>query len=245
LGTVLAEAIGAAFGIVVLRRLRSNPLAVTWGEILDRAAMLRMVAVNRDIMIRTMALVAAFAIFTAMGARSGDVTLAANAVLYNMFLIGGYFLDGFATAAETLCGQSLGARNERSFRRSIHLSLVWSLGFGLATSLVFLAGGGWFIDFVSTNPEVRSYARDYLVFAAISPLLGAAAFAYDGIYIGATWTRAMRDLMLVAFAAYAGIILMAQELGNTGLWIAFLVFLTVRGAGQAALSPRLARQSFA
>lgn len=244
LGTLLAEVVGAGLGVVVLRRLGTNPLTVPWREIRDRAAMLRTLAVNRDIMIRTVALVLAFSIFTAMGARTGDVTLAANAVLYNMFLIGGYFLDGFATAAETLCGQAVGARDERGFRRAVRLSLVWSLGFGLALSAAFLAGGGLFIDFVSTNPEVRAQARAYLAFAALTPLVGAVAFAYDGIYIGATWTRAMRDLMLTAFALYGLTLLAAGSLGNTGLWIAFLVFLAVRGCGQALLCPRLTRQAF-
>jgi MATE family multidrug resistance protein len=243
--TVLAEIVGVGLGYLVLRRLGSQPFRVPWREIADRVAMVRMLAVNRDIMIRTMALLAAFAIFTSLGARAGDVTLAANAVLYNMFLIGGYFLDGFATAAETLCGQSLGARDESAFRRSVRLSLGWSLGFGFAVSALFVAGGGAFIDFVSTNPEVRAYARDFLVFAALTPLFGAAAFAFDGIYIGATWTKPMRNLMLAAFAVYAATLLAAQGLGNTGLWLGFLLFLAARGLGQAALAPRLTRKSFA
>jgi MATE family multidrug resistance protein len=245
IGTALAEVLGVGLGILVLRRLGSNPLAVKWAEVLNRAAMLQTLAMNRDIMIRNVALILAFSIFSAMGARSGDVTLAANAVLYNMFLIGGYFLDGFATAAETLCGQSIGARDERSFRRAIRLSLGWSLGFGLAVSALFLIGGGPFIDFVSTNPDVRAYARDYLVFAALTPFMGAAAFAFDGIYTGATWTRAMRDLMVIAFVVYAGILLAAGSLGNTALWIALLVFLSARGLGQLILYPRLARKTFA
>jgi MATE family multidrug resistance protein len=245
IGTALAEVLGAGLGIVVLRRLGSNPLAVTWPEVLNRAEMVQTLAMNRDIMIRNVALILAFSIFSALGARSGDVTLAANAVLYNMFLIGGYFLDGFATAAETLCGQSIGARDERSFRRAIHLSLGWSLGFGLAVSALFLIGGGFFIDFVSTNPDVRSYARDYLVFAALTPLFGAAAFAFDGIYTGATWTRSMRDLMVIAFIAYGAILLAAGDLGNTALWIALLTFLSARGLGQFILYPRLAKKTFA
>ena len=245
IGTALAEVLGAGLGIVVLRRLGSNPLAVTWPEVLNRAEMVQTLAMNRDIMIRNVALILAFSIFSALGARSGDVTLAANAVLYNMFLIGGYFLDGFATAAETLCGQSIGARDERSFRRAIHLSLGWSLGFGLAVSALFLIGGGFFIDFVSTNPDVRSYARDYLVFAALTPLFGAAAFAFDGIYTGATWTRSMRDLMVIAFIVYGAILLMAGDLGNTALWIALLTFLSARGLGQFILYPRLAKKTFA
>ena len=244
IGTAIAEVMGAGLGMLVLRRLGTNPFAVSLTEIVDRAAMMRTMTVNRDIMIRNVALLLAFAIFSALGARTGDVTLAANAVLYNMFLIGGYFLDGFATAAETLCGQCVGARDERGFRRSIHLSLGWSLGFGLAVTAIFLIGGGLFIDFVSTSPEVRAYARDYLVFAALTPFVGAVAFAFDGIYTGATWTRSMRDLMLLAFAAYALVLLAAGSLGNLALWIALLVFLGTRGLGQALLYPRLTRRTF-
>jgi len=245
IGTATAEVLGMGLGILILRRLGSNPLAVTRAEVLNRAAILQNLAMNRDIMIRNVALILAFSIFSALGARSGDVTLAANAVLYNMFLIGGYFLDGFATAAETLCGQSIGARDERGFRRAIHLSLGWSLGFGLVVSAIFLIGGGAFIDFVSTNPDVRVYARDYLIFAALTPFFGATAFAFDGIYTGATWTRAMRNLMVIAFGAYAAILLAAGGLGNTALWIALLTFLSARGIGQAVLYPRLARKTFA
>ena len=244
IGTASAEVAGVGLGILVLRRLGSTPFDVAIGEVLNKAAMLQTMAVNRDIMIRNVALILAFSIFSALGARAGDVTLAANAVLYNMFLIGGYFLDGFATAAETLCGQSVGARDERGFRRAIALSLGWSLGFGLAVSGGLLIGGGWFIDFVTTSPEVRAHARDYLAFAALTPLVGAVAFAFDGIYTGATWTRAMRDLMLIAFAAFGLVLLVASGLGNTALWIALLVFLGTRGIGQAALCSKLTRRTF-
>ncbi len=244
LGTVLAEIAGLALGLLVLRRLGSRPWAVPVPEILRREALARTLAVNRDIMIRTMALLAAFAVFTGYGARSGDVTLAANAVLYNMFLVGGYFLDGFATAAETLCGQAIGARREDAFRRAVRLSLLWSLAFGAGLSLIFLAGGGLFVDFVSTNPEVRTLARDFIAFAALTPLIGAAAFAYDGIYIGATWTRAMRDLMLAGLAVFAFVLWLGAGAGNAALWTAFLIFLGARGLGQAALYPRLTRRTF-
>ncbi|MGO4573751.1 MATE family efflux transporter [Microvirga sp. 2TAF3] len=244
IGTAAAEVLGVGLGILVLRRLGSNPFAVAWSEVLDRAAMLLTLTVNRDIMIRNIALMIAFGTFSAMGARSGDVTLAANAVLFNLFLIGGYFLDGFATAAETLCGQSIGARDERGFRRAIRLSLGWSVCFGLAVSVIAFVGGGLFIDFVSTSPEIRTYARDYLVYAALTPFVGAAAFAFDGIYAGATWTKAMRDLMLLALAAYGLVLLAMGQLGNTGLWVALLVFLGTRGIGQALLYQRLTRKTF-
>lgn len=245
IGTALAEVIGVVLGIIVLRRLGSDPLSVTWTEILNRAAMIQTLAMNRDIMIRNIALIGAFSIFSIMGARAGDVTLAANAVLYNMFLIGGYFLDGFATAAETLCGQCIGARDERNFRRAVSLSLFWSFGFGLAVFAVFFFGGGAFIDLVSTNADVRAYAREFLIFAALTPLFGAAAFAFDGIYTGATWTAAMRNLMVIALALFVGVLFFMREAGNTGLWIALLVFLAARGSGLAYLCPRLTKETFA
>lgn len=245
LGTVVAEVVGLVLGLVAVRQLGSRPWRVPLPEVLDRAAMLRTIAVNRDIMIRTVALLAAFAVFSSLGARAGDVTLAANAVLYNMFLIGGYFLDGFATAAETLCGQAVGARDERGFRGAVRISLLWSIAFGVLISGAFLAIGAPFIDFVSTDPEVRALARLYLAFAALTPLAGAVAFAFDGIYVGATWTRAMRDLMLGALGLYLAILALGQGWGNTGLWIAFLGFLAVRGVGQAALYPSLTRRTFA
>lgn len=244
IGTAIAEIFGVGLGILVLRRLGSNPFVIARREIFDRVAMLQTLAMNRDIMIRNVALILAFAVFTALGARTGDVTLAANAVLYNMFLIGGYFLDGFATAAETLCGQSVGARDERSFRRAVSVCLGWSLGFGLAVSMCFVLGGDWIIDFVSTNPEVRLAAKQFLIFAALTPLVGAVAFAYDGIYAGATWTVAMRNLMLLAFALFSIALFFMQDLGNTGLWIGLLTFLGARGIAQAALYPSLTRSTF-
>ena len=242
--TVLAEITGTGLGLLVLRRLGTRPWAVPRAELFARAAMLRMLAVNRDVMIRTAALVSAFTLFASLGARSGDVTLAANAVLQNMFLIGSYFLDGFATAAETLCGQAAGAGAETTFRRAVRLSLTWCLGFGLCVAVLFYSGGDWFIDTVTTNPAVRATAREFLVFAALSPLVGAPAFAYDGIYVGATWTVAMRNLMLVAFALYLVAVVSLSSLGNAGLWIALLMFFGARAGGQAWLYPRLTRRTF-
>lgn len=245
LATVIAEAFGVALGFVVLGRLGSHPFRVPWAEIRDRSAILRTLAVNRDIMIRTVALLVAFTVFSAQGARGGDVTLAANAVLHNIFLIGGYFLDGFATAGETLCGQALGARSERAFRRSVTLALGWCLGFGLLVSLIFLVFGTPFIDFVSTSEEVRRQAREFLPLAAFTPFIGAVAFTFDGVFIGATWTRAMRDLMLVSLALFLAALWLLKPYGNWGLWIAMAVFLAARGLGQGFLYPRLARRTFA
>ncbi|HMB10487.1 MATE family efflux transporter, partial [Saliniramus sp.] len=247
IGTLAAEATAAGLGLLVLRRLGSNPLRIPLAETLQPAAMKRMLAVNGDIMIRTMALIVAFASFAAIGARAGDVTLAANAVLYKMFTLGSYFLDGTATAAEAMCGQAYGARNRHAFRRSVAIAIQWSLGLGCFAMAVFWLAGPLFIDFITTDAAVRLFARDYLIYAAAAPLVGALAFAFDGIYIGATWTRAMRNLMLASLAVYLaalglGGILTADGLSNHGLWLAFLAFLGARGAGQALLYPQLEKQ---
>ncbi|ACL59402.1 MATE family efflux transporter [Methylobacterium nodulans] len=244
LATLAAEAFGFLLGLLVLRRLGARPWRIARAEVLERAGLLRMLAVNGDVMVRTLALIVAFGLFSALGARAGDLTLAANAVLQNLFLVGSFFLDGFATAAEVLCGQALGAGREGAFRRAVRYALGWCVGFGLAVSGLFLVAGGAFIDAVTTNPEVRAFARSYLPFAALTPLVAAAAFAFDGIYIGATWTRPMRNLMLAALAAYLLILAALHGLGNTGLWLAMLIFLTARGLGQALLYPRLAREAF-
>jgi MATE family multidrug resistance protein len=242
---VLGEIAGVALGVVVLARLGARPWAVGRALIFDRAAMRRTLAINTDIMIRTVAISFAFLVFSSQGARAGDTTLAANAVLYNMFMIGAFFLDGFATAAEQLCGQALGGRDEDGFRRAARLALGWSLVVGAAVSACFLGGGEMFIDLVTTNGAVRGEARVFLVFAALTPLAGAAAFAYDGIYTGATWTAAMRNLMLVAVALFLALVWLLGASSNTGLWIALLVFLAARGIGQSLLFPHLVRRSFA
>lgn len=247
LATLIAEAAGLGLGLVLLARLGSKPWRVPLSEIRDAAQLRRTLAVNGDVILRTLALVAAIVLFSALGARQGDAVLAANAVLWNLFLIGGFFLDGFATAAEALCGQAIGARDAGAFRRASSLSLRWCLGFGVGVSLLALAGGHAFIDFVTTSEPVRAVARRYLPLAAAAPFVAALPFAYDGIYIGATWTRAMRNLMLAALAAYCAALVLVQglALGNAGLWLAFLGFLAARGIGQALAYPMLARRTFA
>lgn len=242
LGTVIGETLGLALGLAIVIRLGDNPFGVRRAALLDAVALRRMLAVNGDIMIRTVALMTAFLVFQSLGARSGDVTLAANAVLYNVFLIGGYFLDGFATAAEAIGGQAYGAKRPRAFRRAAGIAVLWAHVFGALLSAAFWLGGGAFIDFVTTDPDVRETARLYLIFAALTPLAGAMAFAHDGIYIGATWTVPMRNLMLIALALYLVALFALQDMGNTALWIAFLVFLLARGIGQQLMFPALARR---
>jgi multidrug resistance protein, MATE family len=243
-GTLLAEACGALLGMFVVWRFYGNLFVLPKHLVFARAKFLHMLGVNRDIMIRTAVLMFAFAFFTARGARNGDVTLAANAILMNLFLICAYFLDGFATAAAQICGQSVGARDEEGFRAAIRLTFLWCFGFALAVALFAILVGPPFIDFISTNDDVRASAKHFLLFAAATPLCGALAFLFDGVFIGATWTQAMRNAMLSALACYLGAYLLLTPFGNAGLWSALLIFLLVRGLFQALLYRKLLAATF-
>ena len=242
-GTLTAEALGTVAGLAVLWHLHGR-FPVDLGRLLDRAALGRMMGVNRDIMIRSASLIFAFAFFTAQGARGGDVVLAANAVLMNLFLISAFFLDGFATAAEQMCGQSVGAGDAAGFRRAVALTSLWCVAFSAAVSLLAFLGGGAFIDLVSTSPAVRAAARADLVFAALTPICGAMAFEFDGVFIGATWTRDMRNLMVAALAIYLALFFLLRPFGNAGLWMALLGFLVARGALQGWRYRALAGATF-
>jgi multidrug resistance protein, MATE family len=244
LGSLIAETTGTLVGVFLLHRLEGPFSGLSLRVIFDRAKLLRLFGINRDIMIRSASLIFAFAFFTSQGARGGDVTLAANAILLNLFLVSAYFLDGFATAAQQMCGQSVGARDAVGFRATVRLILVWSLGFSACVAIAAFLLGPYFIDFISTNWPVRDAARHDLAFAALTPLCGAAAFAFDGIFIGATWTQAMRNTMLAALGFYIGAFYLLKPFGNTGLWLALLSFLLARGLGQAALYRRSAARTF-
>lgn len=242
---VIAELTGFVIGLVLVSYLLRGRIALPVAILFNRAKLLRLFAVNRDIMLRTAALIAGLLFFTAQGARAGDLTLAANAVLYNFLMIGSFFLDGLATAAEQLCGQSFGARDRVQFTRAVKLVLGWSVAFGVAISALFLVTGGLLIDAITTSEDVRAAARLYLVPAALAPLCGVLAYGFDGIFVGASWARDMRNLMIAAFIIYLAAFVALRGFGNTGLWIAFLIFLASRGVLQAARYPALVRASLA
>ena len=244
LATTIAEAVGVVAGLAVVAVHFGGRLGLDRATIFDRAKVWRMVAINRDIMIRTLALLAVWSFFARQGALAGDVTLAANAILNNFFLLGGYFLDGIATAAEQLCGRSVGANNRRAFDRSVTLSIGWSFGLAALMSLLLFAAGSHFIDWMAASEAVRREARLYLPYAALTPLAGSLAFTFDGIYIGATWNAAMRNLMLAALVAFLALWWSLQGLGNDGLWLAVLGFLLARGIGQGLAFPALRRRAF-
>jgi MATE family multidrug resistance protein len=244
IAAVLAEASGLLIGVVIARHLSDGGLALPWARLFDRARLMRMLTVNRDIMIRTAALITVWLFFAAQGARAGDVTLAANAVLNNFLLISAFFLDGLANAAEQLCGRAFGSRDGVGFSSATRLVVLWGVAFALAVAAIFWLFGPVLIDAMTANVDVRRDARLYLIFVAASPLLAVFAFAFDGVYIGATWARDMRNLMLASLAIFLGAWLALRPFGNAGLWGALLVHYDARGGLEALRYPWLFRASF-
>lgn len=244
--TVLAEGLAAAVGLVLAWWSTASYAWPNLARLLDRAALAQLFSVNRDIMIRSFCLLFAFAFFTAQGTRYGEVTLAANAVLMNFFLLSGYFLDGFATAAEQLAGRAVGARARSAFDSTVRLTFIWGLCLAVFATSCYLLAGPALIDLLTTAADVRELARIYLPWAAVTALAGVLAFQMDGVFIGATWSADMRNMMLLSVAVYLLVWwIAAPAFGNHGLWFALNVFLAVRGITLYARLPARCRESFA
>ena len=245
LSTLMAEASTTVLGGVIVWRAFAGKRPPSLQRIFNAKRFARMLGVNRDIMIRSFSLLFAFAFFTSRGAVQGDVTLAANAILEKFFLVGGYFLDGFATAAEQIVGRSLGARYRPAFDRAVRLTLVWGFALAGIAALVFWFAGPWLIAFMTTSEPVRETARIYLVWAALTPLFGVLAFEMDGVFIGATWSRDMRNMMILSLGLYlAAYAVLFPAFGNHGLWLALEIFLGARGISLAIMSRIRARAAF-
>jgi MATE family multidrug resistance protein len=244
IAAVIAEATGLVLGILIAYRLTGDRLDIASGTLFERAKLMRMLSVNRDIMIRTAALITVWLFFAAQGARAGDVALAANSVLNNFLLVSAFFLDGLANAAEQLCGRAYGARDRYAFAGAVRLVVVWGFGFALVVTVVFALFGPALIDIMTASPEVRRLARDFLLFVTLSPTLAVFAFAYDGVYIGATWARDMRNLMVASLLIFLAAWFSLRSFGNAGLWGALLVHYAARGGLEALRYPALFRKSF-
>ncbi|MDF1716349.1 MAG: MATE family efflux transporter [Antarcticimicrobium sp.] len=227
--TFLAEWSGLALGLWFCRAAFVRPEWFDPAQVFERTRLTRMLAVNGDILLRSLLLQAIFVSFLFIGSGFGDVTLAANQVLMQFLTFSAFALDGFAFTAETLVGQALGARARDRLRRAAVMSSAWGLVIVLALSLAFALAGGAIIDLMTTAPEVRQAARGFLPYAVAAPLLGVAAFMLDGIFIGATATRDMRNMMAASFAVYAvALALLVPVLGNHGLWLALLISFVAR-----------------
>ena len=243
-GTLIAETGAALVGLAVALHAASGLRIRLW-RVFNAAKLRRMIAVNGDIMIRTLSLLFAFSFFTAQGARAGDLILAANAILMHFLSVSAYFLDGVAYATEALTGKAIGARNRVRFADAVRLSSIWAAVLSCALGSAFWLGGGWLIDVITLNEVIRDLARTYLSWAALAPVIGVACFQLDGIFIGATRTRDMRNMMLVSLMIYLlAWAALTPPLGNHGLWAALMTLFVARAMTLAAHLPALMRDAF-
>ncbi|SDR71037.1 MATE family efflux transporter [Pseudomonas oryzae] len=241
--SVLAEWSGALLGLwLARRRLGEYAGRADWPALRRWAAWRPLLAVNRDILLRTLALQSVFFLMTVQGTRLGDATVAANALLLNGLLLTAHALDGLAHAVEALCGHALGARDRLALRRSLWVAGLWSLLASLAFAAFFLLAGTWFVGLQTDIAAVRAIAHAHLPFLAALPLLAVWSYLLDGLFIGATRAREMRDAMLLALALALPLAWWLQELANAGLWLAFLAFMALRSLILGACAWRIARR---
>ncbi|WP_341782055.1 MATE family efflux transporter [Ectopseudomonas mendocina] len=227
--SVIAEWSGALLGLWLARgALRHYPGQVDLSALKRWSNWRPLLAVNRDIFIRTLALQLVFFLITVQGTRLGDATVAANALLLNGLTLTAYALDGLAHAVEALSGHALGARDRNALRRSLLVAGIWSLLASAGFALFFLLGGHWFVGMLTNIAEVRELALDFLPYLALLPLLAVWSYLLDGLFIGATRAREMRDAMLLALALALPLGWLLRGMENHGLWLAFLLFMTLR-----------------
>ncbi len=242
-GTLLAELLAAVAGLAIAaREIRRRSAGTSWAQVLEASGLRRIAAVNSDIMIRTLGVLFAFTFFTAQGAKSGDLALAANAVLLHFLSVSACFLDGFAFAAERRVGHSIGSGSGWRFRRAVCLTTIWAFAFSALVSVFYWRFGPSMIDWLTINDDVRRAARLYLPWTALAPLLGFACFQLDGIFVGATRTADMRNMMLISLLAYlAAWAVLVPRFGNHGLWAALLIFFVARAVTLGFKYPALER----
>ena len=241
-GTVLAEYLAAAVGLyIAVRHIRGMGGHWSPARWLDAARLRRTVAVSRDIMIRSLALIFAFAWFTAQGAKQGDVVLAANAVLMHFVSAAAFLLDGFAFAAEALVGRAMGAARRAGVREAVRLTTVWAAGTALVIAVMMAVLGALFVDVLTVDPAARAAARVYLPWAVAGPLLGVWAYQLDGIFIGATRAADMRRAGLASLAIFLAAWWALTPFGNHGLWAAMCVHWIARAGTLLYYYPALIR----
>ena len=234
IGTVIGQGVAAMVGLGLLLRhyggLGAVLRQIAPGELLDAVALRRMFGLSRDLMIRSAALMGAYAWFAAQGSRMGEVALSANAILLNLLMVVGYFLDGISQAAEQLTGKSVGANWRPAFDEAYRLSLFWGLILTVSLGLAWYVAGPSLIGLMTTNEAVREHALTYLPIAALCTVTFMPAFVYDGILVGTTLNTTMRNGMVASLVVFLGAAAVLQPMfGNWGLWGALHCWFIARG----------------
>jgi MATE family multidrug resistance protein len=241
LGTVIAQYCGLITAIVFLFiKFRHHLIPIRRVILLQSDKLKRFFQVNADFMIRSILLVLSIAYFNNQSAKLGDDMLAVNMILMQFFYIFSYFTDGFAYAGEALVGRFTGAHDAKQLRQTVKLLLIWGFVIALPFTLLYALFPDWFIGLISDQPEIAMQAKPYHIYMILIPFITFAAFLWDGIYIGATAARAIRNTMIISALCVflpASLLLM-PHFGNHGLWIAFLLFMVARGLSMTLMAKK-------
>lgn len=244
IATFIAEWTGAALGLYLCRDAFEGGHWRKRALIFNPARLIHMAGVNTNILLRSTMLQVIFVSFLFLGSGFGDVQLAANQILLQFLYITSYAMDGFAFSAEAVVGQAYGLKSPARVRRGAVMTGGWGMATGAVLAFAFLLAGPSIIDVMTTAPEVREAARSYLAYMVFAPLIGAAAWMFDGIFIGATRTRDMRNMMALALICYGvAVAVLIPLLGNHGVWLALLISFAARGLFMGLRYPALERDA--
>ena len=241
IATLISELAAVIIGLLVYRREvnRFDPGGKS-GSVWDVNKLKRTLGINIDIFIRTVCLLFAFAFFTSQASGFGDITIAAHLVLIQFQFFLSFGLDGFAHAAEALVGNSIGSRNRLALRHAVNISSKWAAGVAGAYMLVYAIAGEFIIGLLTSIPEVRIVATDYLIWLIISPAISVWSFMLDGIFIGATRSAEMRNGMLISLIVFiSAALLLKPIMGYGGVWVAFTFFMIMRAITLGIFYPRV------
>ena len=239
LGTVIAQYCGLLTAVIFLfTKFRYHLIPIRRVILLQADKLKRFFQVNADFMIRSILLVLSIAFFNNQSAKLGDDMLAVNMILMQFFYIFSYFTDGFAYAGEALVGRFTGAHDAKQLRQTVKLLFLWGLIIALPFTVLYALFPDWFIGLVSDQPDIIPMAQPYHVYLAAIPLITFAAFLWDGVYIGATASRAIRNTMLISSIGVflPATLLLMPPFANHGLWIAFLMFMVARGLSMTLMA---------
>jgi len=239
-GTLIAQYCGFLMGVALClkhygRLRRHIVLRGVW----RRTVMAHFFRVNRDIFFRTLCMVSVMLFFTSAGSWQGDVVLAVNTLLMQFYMLFSYIMDGFAYAGEALSGRHYGARNGEALRQTVSRLFRWGWAMAALFIVVYAVGGDAFLSLLTDEPTVVSASHTYYYWALAIPLAGTAAFVWDGVFIGCTATRGMLVSMAAAAATFFFLYFtLRTPLGNHGLWLAFISFISMRGIVQTFIYRR-------
>ena len=236
--TLLAEYLGLLLALSFIRHEVSHYFQLGAKTIFQGKALRALLRGNFHLLIRTVLLLFVLNFFMAQGAKMGDITLAANAILFQLAMFAAYVMDGFSHAAEALCGRAIGAGRLGEFRQLVARCAVWTALSALAFSLIYALGGYWIAAWFSDIETVTDTARAYLIWLTLMPLVACLAYLLDGVFIGAGENRTLHFAMAISTAVFMLVWWLSLAWGNSGLWFAFLLFNLTRGLVLALLYQR-------